>query len=530
MWGHLNAANLPEGYPQFFARGEGATLVDVDGRRFIDFMCAWGPNYLGYRCPEVEQAVLSQLNAGDCLNGPGEAMVELAELFVSMVAAADWVQFQKNGTDATTTCVTLARAGTRKRKVLLAQGAYHGAVPWCSPSLLGVTAEDRAHLLFYRYNDPESLEDAARVAGDDLAAIVASAFRHDFGKDQEMPTAEFARAARAICDRRSAALVIDEVRAGLRLDLAGSWEPLGVRPDLSAWSKAIANGYPLAAVTGADWLRDAASSLFVTGSFWCGAAAMAAAVATLKIAQRDDVVGHISRMGALLREGLGARAVEAGLKLRQTGPAQMPMALFEDDPDCRKGFAFCSAALRAGGVLPSEAQHVSLRGAYRGPNPRSAGRRPRRVRRGRGNARARLTVLEGERPERGREKGMASMVEANRMPTLRDVGFCGGRDNFRAFCTRVFARDEPRFLRTEQDQLVVFRHADLRAFGAAPEVGNVPQACFIPAGFIALRANRTRRAPRSRASSPIRRLPQTRPSTDRRAGFSPTGSDRSRSR
>jgi Aminotransferase class-III len=168
MWGHLNAGNLPEGYPQFFASGEGATLVDVDGRRFIDFMCAWGPNYLGYRHPEVEEVVQRQLKDGDCLNGPGEAMVELAELFVDMIPAAEWVQFQKNGTDATTTAVTIARAATGRRKVLVAQAAYHGAVPWCSPSLLGVTAEDRAHIVSYRYNDPESLEEAARATGDDL--------------------------------------------------------------------------------------------------------------------------------------------------------------------------------------------------------------------------------------------------------------------------------------------------------------------------------------------------------------------------
>jgi glutamate-1-semialdehyde 2,1-aminomutase len=348
MWGHLNAAILPEAYPQFFSSGQGATLIDVDGRQFIDFMCAWGPNYLGYGHPEVEEAALRQLRAGDCLNGPGEAMVELAELFVDMIEAADWVQFQKNGTDATTTCMTIARAGTRKRKILVAQGAYHGAVPWCSPSLLGVTAEDRAHLISYCYNDQESLENAAKSAGDELAAIVVSAFRHDFGKDQEMPTPEFARAVRALCDKRSAALVIDEVRAGLRLDFAGSWEALGVRPDLSAWSKAIANGYPLAAVTGANWLRDAASQVFVTGSFWCGATAMAAAIATLKIAQRDDVITHIARIGQRLRDGLAERAGAVGIKVRQTGPAQMPMVLFDEDPDCRKGFAFCSEALRLG--------------------------------------------------------------------------------------------------------------------------------------------------------------------------------------
>ena len=348
MWGHLNAANLPEGYPQFYASGDGATLVDVDGRRFIDFMCAWGPNLLGYRHPEVDDAAARQLLAGDCLNGPGAVMVELAELIVDTIAAADWVQFQKNGTDATTSCVTIARAGTRKRKVLLAQGAYHGAVPWCSPSILGVTAEDRAHLISYSYNDPESLREAAKAAGDDLAAIVVSAFRHDFGKDQESPTQEFAETARSICDARSAALIIDEVRAGFRLDLAGSWEFLGVHPDLSAWSKAIANGYPLAAITGADWLRNAASQVFLTGSFWCGAAAMAAAIATLTIARREHAIRHMSEMGQLLRNGLAERAAKAGFTLRQTGPAQMPMVLFDDDPDFRKGYAFCAAALREG--------------------------------------------------------------------------------------------------------------------------------------------------------------------------------------
>lgn len=348
MWGHLNAASLPPGFPQFYAAGEGATLVDVDGRRFVDFMCAWGPNLLGYRHPEVEEAVARQLAAGDCLNGPGEALVELAELFVDTVSAADWVQYQKNGTDATTACVTIARAGTKRRKVLVSRGAYHGAAPWCTPSLVGVTAEDRIHLIHYEYNDIESLEAAAKEAGDDLAAILVSAFKHDLAKDQELPTLEFARRIRSICDTRSAALIIDEVRSGFRLDISGSWENLGVRPDLSAWSKAIANGYPLAAVTGADWLREAASKVYLTGSFWCGAAAMAASVATIGIARRDNTIGHIQALGQLLRDGLRERAEKAGFALRQTGPVQMPLVMFESDPDFRKGFAFCAAALDAG--------------------------------------------------------------------------------------------------------------------------------------------------------------------------------------
>ena len=146
-----------------------------------------GSELLGYRHPEVDRAALAQLERRRHRERPTEVMVELAELLVETVAHADWAMFQKNGTDATTTCVTIARAATGRRKVLVAKGAYHGAVPWCSPSIVGVTAEDRAHLLTFEFNDIASLRDAVAEAGDDLAAILLAAFRHDVQRDQEMP-------------------------------------------------------------------------------------------------------------------------------------------------------------------------------------------------------------------------------------------------------------------------------------------------------------------------------------------------------
>jgi glutamate-1-semialdehyde 2,1-aminomutase len=348
MWGHMNAKNLPDGYPQFFARSQGTKLWDVDGNEYIDFMCSWGPAILGYHNAEVDEAALKQLRQGDVMNGPGEVVVRLAELLVDMLPHADWAQFEKNGSDATTTAVTIARAGTGRRKILVAKGAYHGAVPWCSPSLVGVTAEDRAHLLTFDYNNAESLQRTAAEAGKDVAAIVVSAFKHDYGVDQELPTPEFARAARAAANAADAALIIDDVRAGFRLNLGGSWEHFGVRPDLSAWSKAIANGYPLAAVTGNNRFRAAAESLFSTGSFWYGAQSMAAAEATLTILRRDAAVAHMEKMGALLREGLASLSKTYDIAIRQTGPAQMPLVMFNDDVDTRKGFAFCSATIKAG--------------------------------------------------------------------------------------------------------------------------------------------------------------------------------------
>lgn len=351
LWGHMNARNLPDGYPQFFAAAEGARLTDVDGNSYVDLMCSFGPMITGYRDPEVEAAAAGQAARMDAANGPGEILVELAELMVATIPAADWAMFAKNGTDATTTCVTIARAATGARKVLVAEGAYHGAAPWCTPAPGGVLPEDRAHVLRYRYNDGDSLAAAADAAAGDLAAILVSPFRHDTRTDQEMPTRAFADAVRSVADRNGAALILDDVRAGFRLHLGGSWEPMGVEPDLSAWSKALGNGHPIASVTGKDWLREAAQTIFVTGSFWCAAAPMAAAVATLKKLHREDAVAHMAAMGERLRAGIAAQAAALGVGLRQSGPAQMPMILFDDDPALDKGNLFAVTALDHGAYL-----------------------------------------------------------------------------------------------------------------------------------------------------------------------------------
>ncbi len=351
MYGHMRAAGLPAGYPQFFSRGDGCYVWDADGRKYLDFMCSWGPIVLGHHHAAVDEAVRKQLELGDCLNGPTEKLVELSERLVGLMPHADWALFSKNGTDATTTCVTLARGATGKRKILLAQGAYHGAVPWCSPHPFGVTAEDRAHVITFKYNDVASLEAAAAQAGDDLAGILVSAFRHDYGLDQELPTLAFAARARALADDKDAALIMDDVRAGFRLSLHGSWNDLGVQPDLSAWSKAIANGYALAAVTGNDRFRKAASQLYATGSFWCGAASMAAALATIDVLEAEDGPKHMRAMGQRLRDGIAAQAAKYGIGVRQSGPPQMPTILFDNDADHATGSRFASEALKRGVYL-----------------------------------------------------------------------------------------------------------------------------------------------------------------------------------
>ncbi|WP_256862597.1 aminotransferase class III-fold pyridoxal phosphate-dependent enzyme [Microbispora sp. GKU 823] len=134
MYGHLNAALHGDRYPQFFVRAEGARQWDADGREYVDLMCSWGPMIVGHRNPRVEAAAAAQQAEGDCLNGPGPVMVELAELLVDLIPSADWAMFSKNGTDATTQALMVARAATGRTKALVAHGAYHGATPGARPA------------------------------------------------------------------------------------------------------------------------------------------------------------------------------------------------------------------------------------------------------------------------------------------------------------------------------------------------------------------------------------------------------------
>jgi glutamate-1-semialdehyde 2,1-aminomutase len=348
MYGHQSVASLPASYPQFMARGEGAHVWDVDDNEYIDLMCSYGPVLLGHRHPRVDRAAARQAVQADAQNTPSARMVELAEVFTARVEHADWAMFCKNGTDATTICVSIARAATGRRKVLVAEGAYHGSDPWCTPRLAGVTAEDRVHFVTYRYNDLPSVEAAVAEVGGDLAAILVSPIRHDIGIDLELPDRLFAAGVRRICDRLGAALILDDVRCGFRLSNGGSWEPLGIQPDLSAWSKAIANGYALGAVVGISALIDAARAIYATGSFWYASVSMAAGLATLEILDEEDTVGRMVKIGTLLRDGMAAQSAAHGVDVTLSGPVQMPFLTFGADHDFALADVFADHAIRHG--------------------------------------------------------------------------------------------------------------------------------------------------------------------------------------
>jgi len=348
MYGHESTRLLPASFPQFFARAQGAYLWDVDGNRYLDLMCAYGPNLLGYGDERVAAAAQRQAALGDTMTGPSGLIVDLAEALVSMVSHADWAMFCKNGTDATTMAMTIARAQTGRRRILVAAHSYHGSAPWCTPVPTGVVPEERAFITSYTYNDIASLEAAVAAAGDDLAGVFATPFKHDSFEDQALADAAYARRARELCDASGAMLIVDDVRAGFRLARDCSWEQLGVRPDLSAWGKSFANGHPISAVLGSDSCRQGASGIYATGSFWFSAVPMAAAVETLRIIRETDYLERIVALGERLRSGLARASSSHGFRLRQTGPVQMPQVLFDDDPDMRIGFAWAEEMLARG--------------------------------------------------------------------------------------------------------------------------------------------------------------------------------------
>lgn len=352
MFGHMSVLRrMPPEYPQYFERADGCRLWDVDGNEYIDYMCSYGPMIAGYGNPRIRAAADAQRARMDIANAPAAVIVDLAERLVQQITHADWAVFAKNGNDATTICVMCARARSDKPVILVADGAYHGAQPWANYMSKGTPSDEHQYFHPYQFNNITSLDEAASKVRGRLAGIIVSAFRHDAGHHQELTDPGFARRVREICDGEQAALILDDVRAGLRLSLDASWSAIGVHPDLSAWGKGLANGEPLAAVLGNDLYRDAMTKIFVTGSFWYQAAPMAAAIETLDVLRELNGPRLMGHLGQQLRDGLYEQAQRHGHGIIQSGPPQMPTLMFEDDPKAEKGIAFCGLTAKEGVYL-----------------------------------------------------------------------------------------------------------------------------------------------------------------------------------
>lgn len=352
IYGHVApAAMVPLEFPYYVARAEGSRYWDVDGREYLDFLCSYGPVVLGHHHPEVEEAAEKQRRLGNCFNHPTPVMVELAERLVEIVDFTDWCVLGKNGSDMTTWATQVAREFTGKKKILRAKQSYHGSHPWCTPGHAGLIDEDRAHVHDFTWNDLASLHDLVKKHRNQIAALITTPFLHPPFMDSEMPADGFLKAVQELCRKEGIVFILDDVRAGFRLDFGGSHKYFGFEPDMICFSKALGNGHAISATLGREELRVAASKVFLTGSFWYSAVPMAAALACLRVLERENAISHMQRMGQLFTDGLKERALRHGLQVRVSGPPSLPFMKFSNETNLLRQQRFCAEAVKRGVFL-----------------------------------------------------------------------------------------------------------------------------------------------------------------------------------
>ena len=337
IYGHLGPAEgcyTPvEAFPFFSSRAEGTYVWDLDGNKFIDYMCAYGPNVLGYNDPEVDAAAAAQRALGDCTTLPSTKMIEFAELLVDTVASADWAFFAKNGNDVTTLAVMTARAYTHRKKIVFFKGYYHGISPWTQKiDYSGVLPEDVMHNIYVDWNDLDGLRKVFKENAGQIAAVISQPYMHGNFADNVMPAQGFWQEVRKMCTENGTVLVVDDVRAGFRLDIAGSDHYFGFEADLICFCKALANGYNVSALCGKNFLKNTVSGMSYTGSYWLSAVPFAAGIACINKMKRLDMPRTLIEKGEKLKSGLIAAANRNGFDLRVTGAPSLFYLRIADDP------------------------------------------------------------------------------------------------------------------------------------------------------------------------------------------------------
>ena len=275
-------------------------------------------------------------------------MVDLAEKLVDMIDLADWVVFGKNGSDMTTWAIQVAREHTRRKKILMVEGAYHGMSAWCTPGTGGLIEEDRRHIHSFRWNDLDSFDELLNRFESETAGVIITPYHHPLFLDCELPENGFLQSIQRKCREYGIVLILDDIRAGFRLHLGGSHRYFDFEPDIACYSKAMGNGYGISASVGRDEFRKAASRVFLTGGFWNGAVAMTAALTTLQILERDDVPRRLHDVGQSLCAGLYDKAQSHGLQVRVSGPPALPFMTFANESNLHRSQLFASETVNRG--------------------------------------------------------------------------------------------------------------------------------------------------------------------------------------
>jgi len=316
------------GEPLFFDRGEGPWIEDVEGKRYADYVCSWGPLILGHACPEVVEAVREAAGRSTSFGASCPGEVYLAEAVKEIFPSMDMVRFVSSGTEATMTAVRLARGFTGRKFVLKFAGCYHGhhdsmlvsagsgPLTFGSPDSPGVPAEVASCTLLAPYNDLQRVEDLFGKYGDDIAAVIVEPWAGNMG--MVPPVDGFLEGLRRVTSGHGALLIFDEVITGFRVPQGGVQQMAGIFPDLTCIGKVIGGGLPVAALGGRRKIMEYLSPLgpvYQAGTLSGNPLAMAAGLATLKVLERPETYDVLEDRGKQLQTGLLLAASDAGLPL-----------------------------------------------------------------------------------------------------------------------------------------------------------------------------------------------------------------------
>ena len=319
-------------YPIYFTEGKGCWVTDLDGNEYIDYLCAYGPIILGYREEEVDNAVIAQIkNQGNCYSLTQPVQNRLAEKLQTLMPSAEMSIFVKTGSDATTLAIRIARGCTGRLKVM--RCGYHGWHDWCVEVKGGVPQKLYEDVHEFHYNKIGELEELMKEHGSDTAAIIVTPFGHPLAEKLEEPRDNFLQKVRALADQYGCLLVFDEIRTGFRASLGGAQKYYGVTPDLSTIGKAMANGYEISAVVGKEkYMKICEKDVFVSSTFFPNSLSIVAALKTIEILERDDVLGQIWKKGQTFLDDLKKAVSESGVPAEVSGIAPMQFITFKKDP------------------------------------------------------------------------------------------------------------------------------------------------------------------------------------------------------
>jgi glutamate-1-semialdehyde 2,1-aminomutase len=315
------------GRPPFVASAAGATVCDVEGRKYVDYVGSWGPMILGHAAPQVVEAVRETVRHGLSFGAPTRLEVEMAELVCAMVPSIERVRMVCSGTEATMSAVRLARAATGRMGIVKFEGCYHGhgdsflikagsgAATFGQPSSPGVTPGTAADTFNATYNDLASVEAILAAHGNQVAAIIVEPVAANMGT--VLPADGFLAGLRALCDRHGALLIFDEVITGFRLAPGGAQQFYGVTPDLTTLGKIIGGGMPVGAYGGrAELMREMApeGAVYQAGTLSGNPLAMAAGLAQLRTLDgHPELYEQLETMAERLASGMRAALARHGL-------------------------------------------------------------------------------------------------------------------------------------------------------------------------------------------------------------------------